>query len=62
MLKKFREFLSDKGQGVVEYALLLGFVAVVVAGLLSSGLNEEIQKSFDYVKAMLVTTASSDDN
>lgn len=30
MLKKFRECFSKKGQGVVEYALLLGVVAVIV--------------------------------
>ena len=31
MLQKIRKFLTQKGQGVVEYALLLGVVAVIVA-------------------------------
>lgn len=33
MLKKLRKRFAQKGQGVVEYALILGFVAVVTVGL-----------------------------
>lgn len=32
MLKKIYQRLKNKGQGVVEYALLLGLVAVLVVG------------------------------
>ena len=39
MLKKIREFFqkkdSEKGQGAVEYALVLGFVAVIAVYLLT---------------------------
>ena len=35
MLQKIRARLKQKGQGVVEYALLLGFVAIVTVGLIS---------------------------
>ena len=31
MLQRICKFFSEKGQGVVEYALLLGVVAVIVA-------------------------------
>lgn len=37
MLQKFRRFLADKGQGVVEYALILGFVAVITVVMFKSG-------------------------
>ena len=40
MLKKIREFFqkidSEKGQGAVEYALVLGFVAVIAVYLIGS--------------------------
>lgn len=37
MLKKIYERLKQKGQGVVEYALLLGVVAVLVVGFVAEG-------------------------
>ena len=33
MLQKIRKLFSQKGQGIVEYALLLGFVAVITVVL-----------------------------
>ena len=33
MLQKIRKLFSEKGQGIVEYALILGFVAIVTVGL-----------------------------
>ena len=35
MFQKIRKLLADKGQGVVEYALLLGFVAVITVAMVS---------------------------
>ena len=35
MLQKIRKSLMQKGQSVVEYTLLLGFVAVITVGLVS---------------------------
>ena len=50
MLKKIREFVSQKGQGVVEYALLLGFVAVVVVGLTGSdGLSQTLRETLEAI-------------
>lgn len=48
MLKKIRElfkkYKEEKGQGVVEYALVLGFVAVLAVYLIqSSGLESKVQ-------------------
>lgn len=46
MLKKLREFLSQKGQGTVEYALILGFVAIIAVYILTgSGLTKDVQKN-----------------
>ena len=36
MLKKIRKLFAEKGQSIVEYALILGFVAVVTVGLFGS--------------------------
>lgn len=46
MLKKIRECLSQRGQGIVEYALILGFVAVVTVGLFSNdGLKDTFRET-----------------
>lgn len=37
MLKKIREYFSQKGQGVVEYTLLLGVVAILVIFFVENG-------------------------
>lgn len=37
MLQKIRKLFSEKGQGIVEYVLLLGFVALVTFGLFGDG-------------------------
>ena len=48
MLKKIREFISEKGQGVVEYALILGFVAILAVSLIGgSGLVKAVQDNID---------------
>lgn len=49
MLQKVQSLikkLKEKGQGVVEYVLILGFVALIAAALLSDkGLADKIVKS-----------------
>ena len=43
MLKKIKELLKEKGQGIVEYGLILGFVAIVAVSLFASGgLKEKV--------------------
>ncbi len=52
--KKLKEFFSEKGQGVVEYALVLGFVAVIAVILLSkSSLQQNVQKNIDNQNTVL---------
>ena len=56
MLKKIREFLKEKGQGVVEYALILGFVAVLAVALIgSSGLQTSSKNNIDHAQSVLST-------
>ena len=41
-------YLSEKGQGIVEYALILAFVVVVAAAITQSGdLKTGVQNAFD---------------
>lgn len=50
MLKKIYQRLKQKGQGVVEYALLLGVVAVLVVGFVAKGgLTETFSEALDHV-------------
>lgn len=37
MLQKIRKLLAEKGQGVVEYTLLLGVVVIITVGLFGKG-------------------------
>lgn len=54
MLKKIRELISEKGQGVVEYALILGFVAILAVSLIGgSGLVKAVQDNIDNVVKVL---------
>ena len=49
-------YLSQRGQGIVEYALLLAFVVVLFAVMQSdngSSLSDAIQGVFDRVKGEL---------
>ena len=44
MLQKIREFLKEKGQGTVEYGLIIGFVAIIAVWMLTgSGLKDDVK-------------------
>ena len=43
--KKLQKLLKEKGQGIVEYALILGFVAVIAVILVSNGSLETTVKA-----------------
>jgi len=49
MLQRIAKIWSEKGQGIVEYALILAFVvAIAVVALKSdSGIGQKIQNLFD---------------
>ena len=53
---------SEKGQGIVEYALLLAFVVAIAGVALSSeqGLGQAIQGVFDRTVTQLNSNAGAD--
>ena len=51
--KAFEKFVKEKGQGTVEYALILGFVAVIAVFIFgSSGLKDSIQKNIQNINSV----------
>ena len=47
MLVSLRKFFTEKGQGIVEYAVLLAFVVAIAAYLFSeTGVKGEISNTF----------------
>lgn len=52
--KKIKEFLNEKGQGIVEYALILGFVGIIAIALISkSGLRNSVEADIGAVKGQV---------
>ncbi|MBQ6758534.1 MAG: hypothetical protein IJP42_05540, partial [Selenomonadaceae bacterium] len=42
--KAFEKFVKEKGQGTVEYALILGFVAIIAVYMIqASGLKADVE-------------------
>ena len=52
MLTKIRYILKQKGQGIVEYAMLLGVIVVLGVMLTSSGIGDSVTDTFDSVVAL----------
>ena len=58
-------YVSEKAQGIVEYALILAFVVVIAAALFNtSGVEGAIEKIFNNIKTLLdhganISTSSS---
>ena len=47
MLVSLRKFFTEKGQGIVEYAVLLAFVVAIAAYLFgNSGIKNEVTATF----------------
>ena len=62
MLKNIPQLFSQRGQGVVEYALILGFVAILAAYLIGgSGLADSLKKNIDDMISVLDASRLSDD-
>ena len=59
MLQKIQKFFSQKGQGIVEYAMVLGFVALLAVGLWQSGLYGESKKIFGTIASNVSSTNES---
>lgn len=51
-------YVSEKAQGIVEYALVLAFVAVVATALgTSGGLTLKVQNAFNAIQNAFATKA-----
>lgn len=56
MLTSMRQFFKGKGQGIVEYAVLLAFVVAIAAYLFAdSGIKGEVTATFNSTKSVLQT-------
>ena len=54
MLVSLRKFFTEKGQGIVEYAVLLAFVVAIAAYLFgNSGIKDEVTATFNSTKSVL---------
>ena len=62
MLQRIKEFLySEKGQGIVEYALILAFVVAIAAVALSSdsGLGKAIKDRFSNTEKQVAPSTTT---
>ena len=60
MLVSMRKFFKEKGQGIVEYAVLLAFVVAVAAYLFTStGIKGEVTGTFQSTHSVLKTRTGS---
>ncbi|SDC00666.1 pilus assembly protein Flp/PilA [Succiniclasticum ruminis] len=60
MLTSMRKFFTEKGQGIVEYALLLAFVvAIAVYALNDSGLGGAIKSNFSTTASQVTNFSAS---
>ena len=53
MLTTIRNMLKEKGQGIVEYALILAFVVGIAMMLNGANLGGAVKDTFDKVAAIL---------
>lgn len=44
---------SEKGQGMVEYALIIAFVAAIAIFALNNGLKESVKNAFSNASSMI---------
>lgn len=59
MLTSIRKFFKEKGQGIVEYAVLLAFVVAIAAYLFtSSGIKNEVTATFQSTESVLQQRSS----
>lgn len=57
LLKKLKS--SEKGQGMVEYALIIAFVAAIAIVALNNGLGSAVKGAFDTASSQVKSAAST---
>ena len=57
MMKKVKS--TEKGQGMVEYALIIAFVAAIAIFALNGGLGQAVKGAFDNASSMVGSASSS---
>ena len=51
--------VSEKGQGMVEYALIIAFVAAIAIFALNGGLKQAVSSAFDGAKQAVTAATES---
>ena len=54
--------VSEKGQGMVEYALIIAFVAAIAIFALNGGLKNAVSSAFDRASEQIQSAADSAKN
>lgn len=52
---------SEKGQGMVEYALIIAFVAAIAIFVLNGNLGKTVKETFDVASSKVHSAAASAD-
>ena len=60
LIKKLKA--SEKGQGMVEYALIIAFVAAIAIVALNNGLGDAIKGAFSNATSLVTSAADAADN
>ena len=56
LVKKLQK-KSEKGQGMVEYALIIAFVAAIAIFVLNNGMRDAVSKAFDQASNAVTSAA-----
>ena len=59
-IDKIKSKLSQKGQGMVEYALIIAFVAGIAAIALNTGLGDSIKGAFTSASEQINNAGTTD--
>lgn len=56
LVKKLQK-KSEKGQGMVEYALIIAFVAAIAIFVLNNGMRDAVSSAFDQASKAVTSAA-----
>ena len=64
MLVSLKKFFTEKGQGLVEYALILAFVAVLAFMMFGDGstMKSDVSSAFSLAQSRISNAASNASN